>query len=260
MNRTGRVILSVLVLLAVGLMPVACNNRGPEPNFDVTGLWTEQSGGSTLEFTETGAYILEFAPPLSDGTTRFEGESYNRIDNSHLSFTILMGAHPLEIIEVEATINSSNVLRFRLDGKTYRFTQSLSNMPAQAKQGEKAKNINNGNKVIITGKLIKKDGSPVTYGRVEVNEWIEEGNKFRIKIGEGGIYLNPNCKVDDEGRFTLELDLDVFEGAEAFAILACLSPDPFAQESPLRNRNGNLIVFEFSEGAKNLDLGQIVVE
>ena len=115
-----------------------------------------------------------------------------------------------------------------------------------------------GNKVIITGQLVKKDGSPVTYGHVEVNEWVEEGNKYRIRVGEGGIYLNPGCKVDDEGRFTLELDLDVFEGAEAFAILARLGP--FARESPLRNRNGNIIVFEFSEGAKNLDLGQIVVE
>ena len=116
-----------------------------------------------------------------------------------------------------------------------------------------------GNKVIITGQLVKKDGSPITYGRVEVNEWVEEGNKFRFRVGEGGIYLNPRCKVDDEGRFKLELDLDLFEGAEAFAILAHLSPMS-TQDVPLRDPNGNLIVFEFSEGAKNLDLGQIVVE
>ena len=116
-----------------------------------------------------------------------------------------------------------------------------------------------GNKVLITGQLVNKNGSPVTYGRVEVNEWIEEGNKFRIKFGEGGIYLNPTCTVDDEGRFKLELDLDVFEGAEAFAILARLSPLS-TQDVPLRDPNGNLIVFEFSEGAKNLDLGQIVTK
>lgn len=137
---------------------------------------------------------------------------------------------------------------------------SKKGMPTKAQQVDKPKTIATGNKVIITGQLVKKDGSPVTYGRVEINEWVEEGNKFRIKIGEGGIYLNPSCKVDDEGRFTLELDLDVFEGVEAFAILAELSENSFARWSPLRNRNGNLIVFEFSEGAKNLDLGQIVVE
>ena len=113
-----------------------------------------------------------------------------------------------------------------------------------------------GNKVIITGQLVKKDGSPATYGRVEIDAI--KGGKYIIKFGEDGVFLNPECEVDNEGRFTLELDLDVFEGAEAFAILARL--DPFAQKSPLRNRNGNLIVFEFSEGAKNLDLGQIVVE
>jgi hypothetical protein len=105
-------------------MLVACGNGGPEPGFDVTGLWTEQGGGSTLEFTEAGGYVLNFDPPLSDGTTKFEGESYNRIDNSHLTFTILMGLASLEIIKVEATINSKNVLRFKLDGKTYRFTKA----------------------------------------------------------------------------------------------------------------------------------------
>ena len=113
-----------------------------------------------------------------------------------------------------------------------------------------------GNKVIITGQLAKKDGSPVTYGVVTVHEL--KGKQYLSEYGEDGVYLNPECKVDNEGRFTLELDLDVFEGAEAFVILARLGP--FARKSPLRNRNGDLIVFEFSEGAKNLDLGQIVVE
>ena len=109
---------------------------------------------------------------------------------------------------------------------------------------------------VSTDTTFKKDGSPVSYGVVEIDAI--KGGKYIVKYGKDGVYLNPNCEVDDEGRFTLELDLDVFEGAEAFAILARL--DPFAQKSPLRNRNGNLIVFEFSEGAKNLDLGQIVVE
>lgn len=55
----------------------------------------------------------------------FGGESYDRVDNSHLNFTVVMGgAASIEIVEVEATINSDNVLRFRLDGQTYRFVKA----------------------------------------------------------------------------------------------------------------------------------------
>ena len=108
---------------------VACSDGGPEPGFDVTGLWTEQGGGSALEFTEDGGFNLNFDPPLSDGTFRWEGESFNRTDNSHLTLVVVMGRPSLEIIEVEATINSENVLRFRLDGKVYRFIRTEAGSP-----------------------------------------------------------------------------------------------------------------------------------
>lgn len=125
MIRGMKSFLTVSILLAVSVvMLVGCGGAGPEPGFDVTGVWTEQGGGSTLEFTEGTGYMLIFEPPLSDGTTKFGGESYARVDNSHLTFTILMGRAPLEIIEVEAIIDSSHVLRFKLDGKSYRFTKT----------------------------------------------------------------------------------------------------------------------------------------
>jgi len=95
---------------------------GDSAGFDVTGLWTEQGGGSTLYFTETGGHSVHFDPQLSDGTTDFSGDSYNRVDNSHLTFTILVNR--FDLIEVEATINDSNVLRFELEGKTYRFIKT----------------------------------------------------------------------------------------------------------------------------------------
>lgn len=119
--------IQALIFLVIGVILVACGNGGPEPGFDVTGLWTEQGGSSTLEFNEAGGYALNFDPSLSDGTTKFEGESYNRVDNSHLTFTILMGGlATLDIIEAEAAINSNNVLRFKLDGKTYSFIKADS--------------------------------------------------------------------------------------------------------------------------------------
>ncbi|MBN1954061.1 MAG: hypothetical protein JW900_03320 [Anaerolineae bacterium] len=117
-------VLIALLFLIASLILVACGDGGPEPGFDVTGLWTEQGGSSTIEFTAGGAYEINFDPPLSDGTTSFGGDSYTRVDNSHLTFVVVMGRASLEIIDVEATINSENVLRFRLDGRTYRFVKA----------------------------------------------------------------------------------------------------------------------------------------
>jgi hypothetical protein len=126
MKRKTKALSLVLIFLVLSVILVACSDGGPEPGFDVTGLWKEQDGGSTLKFNEDGSYELNFVPSLSDGTTRFGGESYNRVDNSQLTFTVVMGRASLEIIKVEATINSQNVLRFKLDGKTYRFIKADS--------------------------------------------------------------------------------------------------------------------------------------
>lgn len=114
----------VIICVIIFVILTACSEGGPEPGFDVTGLWKEKGGNSTLEFTKAGGYIINFDPPLSDGTTKFEGESYNRIDNSHLEYTILMGRTQVKIITVKATINRNNVLRFSLDGKTYLFAKA----------------------------------------------------------------------------------------------------------------------------------------
>jgi len=123
MKKTIKTIFTALIVLIAIVALAACSDEGPEPGFDVTGVWSEQGGGSTVEFTASGGYILNFNPGLSDGTTKFEGDSYDRIDNGHLSFIVIMGRAPMEIIDVEASISSDHVLKFKLDGKTYKFTK-----------------------------------------------------------------------------------------------------------------------------------------
>ena len=137
---------------------------------------------------------------------------------------------------------------------------SKRGIPTQAQQVDKPKTIATGNKVIITGQLVKKDGSPLSYAYLGVHEF--KDGEIMLQFSDGGIFLNPTFEIYKEakGRFKLDMDLDVFEGAEAFAILARLNPDPFAQNVPLRDSNGVVIVLDFSEGARNLDLGEIVVE
>ena len=114
----------LLGLVVFVLLLSACGDAGPEADFDVTGVWVEQGGGSTLEFTEEGGYAFVFDPALSDGTTKFSSESFDRIDNAHVGFTIIMGRGSIEIIDIKASISSDHVLKFKLDGKTYRFEKA----------------------------------------------------------------------------------------------------------------------------------------
>lgn len=131
-------------------------------------------------------------------------------------------------------------------------------MPAQAQKVEKPKNIAKENIVIITGKLVKKDKSPVTDGRLTV--YVYREGKIIVEYKKGRL-VNPTSKVDNEGRFTFEIDLDffkeAFEGAEEFVIGATL--DSFSKRTLLRNHNGVIITFKFL-GPQNIDLGEIVVE
>lgn len=165
---------------------------------------------------------------------------------------------PGEAVDVAAAGNVALV------ADSHEGLQIISLPSVQAQQVDKPKTIATGNKVIITGQLVRKDGSPVIYACINVYEF--KDGKAWFKIGEGGIWLNPHCTIRREakGRFKLELDLDVFKEAEEFVIFASFDPYPFAtqdtQEVPLRDRNGAIITLKFSEPIKKLDLGEIVVE
>jgi hypothetical protein len=100
-----------------------CENGEPEPGFDVTGMWVERGGKSTVEITEEGGFAFEFDPALSDGTTMQEGESFERVDNAHLNFRLFLGISPIRIVEVNASINSRHEMRFELDGENYCFVK-----------------------------------------------------------------------------------------------------------------------------------------
>ena len=121
MKKNIRFLLYFALMLVLLTTIVSCSDPGPAENFDVTGVWQEEGGNSTVKFTEDGGYELNFDPGLSDGTTKFGGESFTRVDNGHLTFTVVMGRGTLEIITVEASISSDNVMKFKLDGKTYKF-------------------------------------------------------------------------------------------------------------------------------------------
>lgn len=114
-------ITQTITFMLLMLTLVLCATGDPEHEFDITGNWVEKNGESTLELTKEGGYTINFKPALSDGSTKFSSKSYDRIDNSHFSFTIIMGRASFNLIDVKVLIKSSNELRFKLDGKTYHF-------------------------------------------------------------------------------------------------------------------------------------------
>lgn len=113
-----------MTFLVLIITLVACANGSPKQEFDITGQWIEQDGESILELTKEGGYTINFIPSLSDGSTKFSSESYDRVDNSHFTFTIIMGRASFDLIDVKVSVKSSNELHFKLDGKTYRFIKS----------------------------------------------------------------------------------------------------------------------------------------
>ncbi|MFC1574727.1 hypothetical protein ACFL3Z_01465 [Gemmatimonadota bacterium] len=113
-----------LLLSLFGLALTSCGGGGPEPGFDVTGLWTEVGGDSTIRFTAGGGYEINFEPGL-EGTTSFSGDSYERVDNATVTFNYLSGrGAAMEMILVEMKINSRHQLSFKLGDRRFRFTRA----------------------------------------------------------------------------------------------------------------------------------------
>jgi hypothetical protein len=141
--------------------------------------------------------------------------------------------------------------------------------------------------VVVTGRLVKEDGSPVSNASVELlflrnakaqKEKVEYGERtgaltpivkgFVALVSHGDIeggllatYSLPSDAIreEDEGRFRLELALDsITEGAE-FMLSAQLSPGAYPPEPnvPLFDGEGNLIRLDFTKSIDTLDLGDV---
>lgn len=110
--------------------------------------------------------------------------------------------------------------------------------------------------VVISGTLVNEDGSPVTYGYITICP--REGDDCRI-VAEGGILLNPRCKLDDEGRFNLKLDPNAFGEVDGFMVLADLDLMSTSLGEPVVDENGFPLLLSFSGTGGEYDLGRITV-
>ncbi len=112
--------------------------------------------------------------------------------------------------------------------------------------------------IMIKGKLIDETGEACADKNVTLYELIFEEGKIKtaIKVGEGGILLNPGALTDSDGRFTIIADQRFWEGSGRFTLGVSL----WSGEVILRNSNDIIISVEVDEGTRKFDLGEITVK
>ena len=115
------------------------------------------------------------------------------------------------------------------------------------------------NEVVITGKLVRTDGSPLSGESV----WGLFGKTQSISVGENGVLLNPATTTDEQGHFTLKLDRAVLddEDEEMVIALSRFPPGQFTSRfTPLTDEKGAAIGLVFKPDVRNFDLGTITVK
>ena len=115
------------------------------------------------------------------------------------------------------------------------------------------------NEVMITGRLVSTDGSPLPGESV----WGLFGKTQSIRVGENGVLLNPTARTDEQGSFTLKLDRTVLEDEQEEVVIAVnrVPPGDFVSRStPLTNAEGVPIGLVFKPGVRKVDLGTITVK
>ncbi len=110
------------------------------------------------------------------------------------------------------------------------------------------------NEVVITGRLVSTDGSPLP----DEDVWGLFGKTLSIRVGENGVLLNPTAETDKEGHFTLKVDRAELD-EEMVIALSRVPPGQFTSRfTPLTDDKGAEIALEPDVG--NVDLGTITVK
>jgi len=111
--------------------------------------------------------------------------------------------------------------------------------------------------VKVQGKLVDK------FDRVVADTWVtiyelhaDEGQmQVSLKVGKGGILLNPNGKTDSQGNFAIIGDRRIWEGSGMFT----LGVSYMGSTRYLEDQNNVTIAVEMDENAKKAELGKIKV-
>lgn len=166
----------------------------------------------------------------------------------------------LEIVEFSLESEEAGLAEFKLNGNrlSSRIKRTDAGWALSEIQSKEDEWIRAEYFVKIKGKLIEETEEAFADQTVTLYELINDEGTFKttIKVGEGGILLNPSTKTDSDGNFTIIADRRFWEGSGMFTIGA----SSWRGEVYLRNANDIIIAVEVDENAKKVDLGVIKVK
>jgi hypothetical protein len=104
--------------------------------------------------------------------------------------------------------------------------------------------------VIVTGRLLRKDKTPLADTPVWVHAASEKGG-FAVRVGEGGVMLDPHQNTQKTGRFEIEIKSKQYP---KFTLVI----DYASRRRELRGPDDAPVFFEALGNAK-VNVGDIVV-
>jgi hypothetical protein len=130
-----------------------------------------------------------------------------------------------------------------------------TSVPAQ--QTNETKTNISANKIIISGNIVDKDGSPVTDIIIQLFEIA--GNQLKFQVQDGNVIKNPKSTTDSQGKFTIDVDVSTLKPSAEYTIVMRPNERLTGEFYPLSDRDKKLIKLRFAGDIKNIDFGQVTL-
>ncbi|MGB6866809.1 MAG: hypothetical protein WBE11_14060 [Candidatus Aminicenantaceae bacterium] len=165
----------------------------------------------------------------------------------------------LEIMEFFLESQESAIAKFRLSGNqlSSRIIRNDAGWMLSEIQNKEDEWVSAKNYLPIKGKLIDESDKAIADKWVTLYELFnKEGElKASIKVGDGGILLNPGAKTNPQGSFTLIADRRFWEESGMFT----LGVGYMGRTVYLKDQNNITISIKVDKNAKKAELGEIRV-
>jgi hypothetical protein len=139
-------------------------------------------------------------------------------------------------------------------------------LPAQKKTGSKPparKEIPDEYRVVITGRLVDKDKSPIAGMHVMVCEAVTDREKGTMDcplvVGADGKLANPDATTDKAGRFRIVADRRFWEKSGEFTLSGGFLPGTTTNAGLLTGSGKTPMTIGVDKETRNVDLGEIPV-